>query len=166
MKALSLIALLIVSVTAVGCGPPYTLHSVTGKVTLDGVPLVGATVTLKPIGADAKPASGTCDKNGEYSVVDMRPEGAAGAAAGEYKVGILWYKPSVDTSQMTSGGSSAADVEKADDSKEARSGTTGPKSELPTAYQNPDTSELTLTVKPGTNKSDFALDSKFKGKTK
>lgn len=166
MKVLSLVSLAITFVSMAGCGPSYKVHPVTGKVTLDGAPLAGATVTLKPVGADGLPATGTCDKEGNYSVVDMRPEGAAGAAAGEYKIGILWYKPSVDTSQMTSGGSSAADVEKADDSKAARSGTTGPKSELPTAYQNPDTSELTLTVKPGSNKSDFALDSKFKGKTK
>jgi hypothetical protein len=164
MKALSLFVLLSMSFAAVGCGPPYKVYPVTGRVTMDGAPLVGATVTLKPVSADGKPASGTCDKDGNYSVVDLRPEGASGAAAGDYKVGILWYKPSVDTSKMTSGGS--AENEKVDDSKAAHKTTSGPKSDLPTDYQNPDTSELTLTVKPGSNKGDFALDSKFKGKAK
>ncbi len=164
MKAPTLFVLLSLSFAAVGCGPPYKVNPVTGRVTMDGAALVGATVTLKPVAADGKPASGTCDKDGNYSVVDLRPEGVSGAAAGDYKVGILWYQPSVDTSQMTSGGS--AENEKMDDSKAARKGTSGPKSELPAAYQNPDTSELTLTVKPGSNKGDFALDSKFKGKTK
>jgi len=160
MRRISLIALFVISFTAVGCGPSYKIYPVTGKVTLDGSPLAGATVMLKPVAADGKPASGTCDKDGVYSVVDMRPEAAAGASPGEYTVGILWYKPSEDSSQAS--GSSAG----TEDSAASRSKVDGPKSDLPAAYQNADTSGLTLTVKAESNKADFALDSKFKGKAK
>jgi hypothetical protein len=162
MKAKSLFAILLASSAFVGCGPSYKLYPVTGKVTLDGAPLAGATITLQPVGGDAKPASATCDKDGSYSVVDMRPEAAPGAAAGNYKVGILWYKPSVDSSQATGESSS----NKSEDGKAARTTVSGPKSDLPAAYQNPETSELTLTVEAKPNVKDFALDSKFKGKAK
>lgn len=128
---------------------------------LSTAPLSGATVTLKPL-AEGKPATGMADSNGVYTVTDMRPDAGPGAEPGEYRVGILWYKSSgPDLTQMTS---ESADYKgTVDDSKAARNTVQGPKSDLPAAYQNPDTSGLTVSVRAGENKFDFDLKSTFKG---
>lgn len=159
MRALCL-SLLVLTGFSLGCGSGYNLHPVTGKVTLDGAPLSGATVTLKPL-AEGKPATGTADANGVYTITDMRPDAGPGAEPGEYRVGILWYKATgPDLSQMT-GESSGYKPE--EESKAARNTVQGPKTDLPVAYQNPDTSGLTISVRAGENKHDFELKSTFKG---
>jgi hypothetical protein len=87
-----------------GCnaGGP-ALNKVTGTVTLDGTPLAGATVTFQPVaGGTGKPATGVADASGVYTVTDMTSTNiGGGAAAGDYQVSVLWYKPSKDSSQST-----------------------------------------------------------------
>ncbi|MEO8270908.1 MAG: hypothetical protein ABI557_14390 [Aureliella sp.] len=92
----------------------------------------------------------------------MSPEsnGAAGAVAGAYKVGVLWYKASgPDLSQAT--GSSEMKEDKKEKTK-----VSGPDALLPTYYGNPETSLLTYTVASGPNEYNISLDSKFNGKPK
>lgn len=159
MKALCL-SLLVLAGFSLGCGSGYNLHPVTGKVTLDGEPLPGATVTFKPL-AEGKPATGMADANGVYTITDMRPDAGPGAEPGEYRVGILWYKSKgPDLSQMT--GASPNYDGGLDESKSARTNQ-GPKADLPAAYLNPDTSGLTVSVKAGANNFDIDLKSSFKG---
>lgn len=137
-----------------GCGSSLKLNPVTGKVTLDGKPITDATVTFTPSGAGAA-AVGRTDANGVYTLMDNRGDGAAGAEQGEYKVAVLWYKPSgKDLSQQTGAGE-----EKKDD-RAAHTTVQGPTAQLPTSYLNPDTSGLTASVKAGSNTFDFDLKSK------
>lgn len=143
----------------IGCGPGYTVHPVTGTVTLDDTPLAGATVTFEPSGA-GKPATGLTDSSGVYNLVDMRPEGIAGAEAGEYKISVHWIPPpAVDLSQATGAGLGQ-------DTSKSRQITSknAPKSKLPNAYNSSATSNLTATVKSGSNKVNLPLKSDFTGK--
>jgi hypothetical protein len=157
------IALCCLAAALVGCGPARpSVAPVSGTVTLDGTPLPGAVVTFNPVGGNGAPAVGNADGQGKYSMTDMSPNAVAGAGAapGDYEVGVMWYKPSAnDTSKMT--GESASN--KYEDNKATATGVTGPETELPVAYQNPQTSGIRYTVKPGQNTFDIALDSKFKG---
>ncbi|HEV3235650.1 MAG TPA: carboxypeptidase-like regulatory domain-containing protein [Gemmataceae bacterium] len=68
------------------------LQSVKGVVTLDGQPVEGASVQFVLIGGEPRPAIGTTDKNGAFTLTTLKPDD--GAAPGEYKV--LVVKTEVD----------------------------------------------------------------------
>ncbi|QDV27763.1 carboxypeptidase-like regulatory domain-containing protein [Aureliella helgolandensis] len=139
-----------------GCGDGLGVSPVTGTISLDGKPIAGATITFQPIeGGTGMPAVGRSDDSGTYTVTDMRAEEiGSGAAAGEYKVGVMWYEPgSTDTIAAEGSSDSTADARKA----------VGDKSLLPMAYQNANTSGLTASVKAGDpNIFDFDLKSDYK----
>ena len=153
------------AVVFVGCGdggPSVSL--VTGKITLDSKPLANATINFSPVaGGTGKAAVGTSDAQGVYTVTDATSKKiGSGAVVGEYKVGVLWFKPDAnDTSRSTGSSDTSMTADRT-----AATKTTGPESALPVAYQDPQTSGLTVTVKSGTNTLDIALDSKFKGEKK
>lgn len=148
------------SLLLLGCSPAGPkVNLVTGKVTLDGTPIAGATVTFSPVdGSGGRPAVGKTNEKGVYTVTDTESTAiGSGAAAGEYRIGVLWYKSSgPDTSQST--GSSEVVEDKA-----ARVKSTGPEALLPAYYSNPMTSGLTTSVKAGKNEYNITLDSKFTG---
>lgn len=147
----------------VGCGSGLNVQKVTGKVTLDGTPISGATVSFNPTDSKGHGAIGKTDDNGVYTLTDTRADAVVGAGveAGSYEVAVLWYKSTgPDLSQMSGEGVSAKLME----DKESRQKATGPIAKLPPAYQNPKTSGLTATVKSGSNTLGFDLDSKFKPK--
>ena len=78
---------LLVLVTAVGCGsdtPP--LGTVSGKVTLDGEPLVGVIINFKP--DDGRVATGTTDKDGRYTLEYVY--GTEGTKVGKSTVMFEW----------------------------------------------------------------------------
>lgn len=150
------------TVAIIGCGSGVSVQPVTGKVTLDGAPIKGATVTFSPVeGGGGKAAAGIADADGLFKLSDMG-SGTEGAVAGEYQVGVLWFKPSPDSSNATGESGGGESVQK-DDAK-SRAGVSGPDSLLPTAYQDPKTSGLTATVVKGKNEFTFELDSKYKPK--
>jgi hypothetical protein len=66
MPAFALLALLLISLTAAGCGDPTT--SVTGTVTLDGQPLEKAIVQFQPERENDRPAVVLTDASGRYRV--------------------------------------------------------------------------------------------------
>jgi len=115
-----------------GCGsggPP--LGEVTGTVTLDGKPLVGASVQFDP--GNTRPASGVTDNQGNYKLSFI--PGTEGAPVGNNIVRI-YPKSSNET------------------------GDDLPESEIvsiPAKYN--EESELTAEVTTGANKFDFALES-------
>lgn len=153
---------LLCTVAIAGCGSGVDVQSVTGRVTLDGAPIKGATVTFSPVeGGGGKAAVGIADADGQFKLADMG-SGAEGAVAGEYEVGVLWFKPSADSSNATGESGGGATPEK-DDAK-SRSGVSGPESLLPVAYQDPKSSGLKATVVKGKNEFNFELDSKYKPK--
>ena len=151
----------------VGCesGPSY--EQVTGTVKLDGQPISGATVTFSPdAGGTGAAATGKTDENGVYTLTDTKAtKTGAGAMAGTYKVGILWYKPS-DPSNAKATGLTAGETTAIDDSAAGRTKVAGPEALLPSAYTDPQTSGLTATVAAGTNEINFELDSDYKGPAK
>ncbi len=159
---LSRIAIACSLIVFVGCGGGPSVEPVSGTVKLDGTPIEGAVITFKPTASSTgRAATGTTDASGKYTLTDQNSKKiGSGAAVGEYKVGVLWFKPTgPDTSKAT--GESTGDTKSADD-KASRSGVTGPEALLPVAYQDPETSGLTASVKSGGG-SDFSfeLDSKF-----
>jgi len=123
----------------VGCGGGGSdnpdLGSVTGTVTLDGKPLPNATVEFTPTGGEGgRPAVAVTDDDGEYEL-EYTP-GNYGATPGSYQVVI--------TTATTTTDAEGNDVDVPE--------------KLPAKY-NANT-ELKAEVKAGSNKFDFALDSK------
>src|SRR5262249_34965527 len=86
------LALLALALPAVGCGGGPKVAPVSGRVTLDGQPLAGASVNFQPLsdGNNLNPGPGSygkTDADGRYSlrvVVDDRP----GAFVGKHRVEI------------------------------------------------------------------------------
>lgn len=72
-----------------GCEKPSNLIPVTGKVTLEGQPLVHGTVSYRPQGDLTSPqATGPLDKEGTYR---LYTDGQPGAPAGRYRVVVFAY---------------------------------------------------------------------------
>jgi len=117
-----------------GCGgqdgPPR--GTVSGKVTLDGQPLAGATVTFYPEGG--RPSVGITDESGNYELAYTADK--SGAAVGKHTVRIT-------TAQISGEGVSPDKM----------------KEKLPAKYN--DQSELTVEVASGSNQNvNFDLTSK------
>ena len=166
LRALSICTLL---VAITGCGDGISEVPVTGTVTLDGTPISGAAITFQPVpGGTGMPAIGNTDANGAFTVSDLRAKDIGnGAVAGDYQVGVLWFKPSANDSSQATGASGGGEESSQKDDRASRSKVSGPDALLPAAYQNPSTSGLTASVSAGSdNKFTFELDSKFKPATK
>jgi len=148
---------------AAGCNGGPKVSPVSGKVTMDGSALPGATVTFSPVkGGTGSAAVGTVDADGTYKITDMKSTNiGGGAVVGDYNVGIVWFKPEANDTSRSSGASGPGGGMTAD--KAAATTASGPKLALPAPYQNPETSGLKASVKAGDNNFDFTLDSKFKG---
>jgi hypothetical protein len=134
--------LLLLAVAAGGCSyrpdlPP--LASVSGTVTLDGAPLVGALLEFIPDtakGAKGPPSLGVTDATGHYALTTLRQKGAE---VGFHKVKIVAESPS--------GGA---------DSR--------PRSLIPSRYNDPSSSgfscEIKMVEKGETNEVNLPLTSK------
>jgi hypothetical protein len=87
-------AALALAALAAGCSDPNTPVPVGGVVTLDGVPVDGATVNFYTAGgeAQARPAHGATGKDGAFRLSTMGD--GDGAARRKYKVVITRYVPS------------------------------------------------------------------------
>jgi hypothetical protein len=98
-------------VACVGCGDSANVAPVAGIVTLDGKPLVGASVTTQPIAAgSAAPGSGsfgTTDDQGRFELELVKPA-VKGAIIGEHRVMI---SPASDDAANHDPKTSAAGVE-------------------------------------------------------
>lgn len=93
--------LLIAVATSLGCSSGDQVPGVikvSGKVTLDQVPVEGATVTFQPEG-QTRSASGITDKNGTYKLTTLNP--GDGALPGKYKVLISKVEDTDPAHHMT-----------------------------------------------------------------
>ncbi|REJ71819.1 MAG: carboxypeptidase regulatory-like domain-containing protein [Planctomycetota bacterium] len=139
------VALGLCVVLLVGCGGPTEKEMpetapVSGTVMYNGSPVEGATVTLQPAAGsqDLKPASGTTDGQGQFTVSTFvsGSDYAEGAMPGDYAVTV--------TKTAGAGGEMSAEdltgATKPDDAMEAG------KSELPEKYADAATSGLTASV--------------------
>ena len=116
----------------VGCGTDGDLAGVSGQVTLDGEPLVGASIEFIPTSNYGEPSSAVTDERGRYQL--MRTFRQRGARPGEYLVVICTAGP-------TAGGTCTDE-----DATTER---------VPACYNTQ--TELVQTVEPGKNKFDFEL---------
>jgi hypothetical protein len=87
VKVLRLLALALL--LCAGCGESLPVAPVSGRVTFDGQPLAGATITTQPIGADSQnPGPGSfahTDDQGHYELELVKPA-RKGAIIGEHRV--------------------------------------------------------------------------------
>ncbi|VTS04524.1 transthyretin-like family protein [Tuwongella immobilis] len=128
------------SFTLVGCGPGTT--KVNGKVTLDGQPVAGATVTFV---GDGHSGTGTAFTKPDGTFEMVSPVDAnAGILNGKYKVLIT----KIDSKNADK----IADPTSKDAIKQmmaaAKGGSAAPKNQLPTQYASPDKTPLTVEVPP------------------
>jgi hypothetical protein len=76
-----------------GCGRPYKVVPVSGRVQLDGKPLAGATVQFVPVaesGQELPSSFGTTDRDGRYTLTLIADGNkTSGAVVGKHKVMIL-----------------------------------------------------------------------------
>lgn len=105
---------------------------VEGVITLDGVPVEGASVTFRPREKGGMMAAGMSDAGGRYRLNPLRGKDGAGALVGEYDVSIL------KTREPNNGGPSG--------SPEGRI-----EYVTPPGYSDTATSGLTATIKRGRN---------------
>ncbi|MDR2706199.1 MAG: carboxypeptidase-like regulatory domain-containing protein [Planctomycetaceae bacterium] len=115
------------------------LYPVKGKITSNGEPLEGVSISLSPISntPDRRPASALSDKNGNFSLTTLKPND--GAFPGEYKVSLSKVISSMTYEQIKEIEMSGKNAfYKAQDA-------------MPEKYRLADTSNITLTVKAGHN---------------
>jgi hypothetical protein len=75
-----------------GCGGPKRIP-VTGSITVDGKPAVGATLLFHPVEASQTSiGSGNADADGKFSIVS---DAEKGLVAGSYIVTVTWPDPAV-----------------------------------------------------------------------
>jgi len=148
--------LLVIALWMVGCGGPEVpflkdLVPATGRVTLDGKPLSGATVTFSPDIAveGGRFATGVTDANGVYELAVMvsgiTPEQSKGALPGEYVVSISRVEmPDVPPAPEGSEEAGAFSEEMG-------------KQLVPSQYTDPQTSKLKATVAAPKAENNFDL---------
>jgi hypothetical protein len=88
VKNLLLVVYLFAGCLFLGCGG-NSLTQVTGTITVDGAPAVGALVIYHPVG-DGKMATGVADAQGKYQLVT---DAETGAPAGKYQITVTWPDP-------------------------------------------------------------------------
>jgi hypothetical protein len=155
------IAVALVMLTAgAGCGKK--LIKTKGKVTLDGQPVSGATVTLKPVASDGMSASGFTDNDGNFTLQTYKP--GDGAVPGDYKITVTKveaptggeeFNQDMDPSKMTDIYKKMAGAGPKGQAKK------GPKSLLPAVYGDDAKTPLKCTI-PFDGDLDLPLQSNVK----
>ena len=92
MRNLWIVSLLLLPV-ATGCGSPYNLAPVSGKVTIDGAPGDNCNVAFEPIGSQTNPnpgptSLGLTNEQGVFTLQTV-PDKHAGAVVGKCRVRIF-----------------------------------------------------------------------------
>lgn len=154
--------LLGVAVFLTGCskgGSSLNTVPVKGRVTLDGAPLPGATVTFSPKTPEGRTAAGMTNENGEFVLTTIRA--GDGAVPGEYGVAIT--KPvatagPVEDPRARGGALTPEQMAQIREQAKAKAGAEAG-SAIPKKYTSPATSGFTVTVKPG-EKNEFTFELK------
>ena len=129
------VIVLVVTATSPGCGRSspdrVEVFPVSGKLLFEGKPAAGAWVFLHPQNEEiaARPKGAVVDDDGTFAVGTYELDD--GAPAGNYKVTVEWRRPI--------GGASTSDQDEV------------PPNVLPSAYANPATTPVRVTVEAGEN---------------
>lgn len=142
-------AVLCLGLLSLGCGSAKQMLDVvpaSGKVTVDGKPVEGISVSLVPQdGVVGRGGYGVTDASGAFDVTSV--EGQDGVAEGKYKV--LFQKLAQPDGSPIPEGANAADV--------------GATNILPQSYNDPDVCTMFAIIKSdGNSEMEFDLDSKRK----
>ncbi len=152
--------------TLVGCGGSgVDTIPVTGTVTLDGTPVPGAQLVFVPADGAGQAASGITDDQGKYS---LNCSAGQGALAGKYNVIVTKKNPDDMAKASAAAAGGDVDMDAAYAAAEKAAGgdlSKGPPEIkvgdlLPLKYNNPATSELTVTISATEKVHDFALTTK------
>jgi len=135
-RSLTLSAAFAVLVAFTGCGSGFT--PVSGTVTLDGVPVEGATVVFTSEDG-GKSYSGFTDASGAFSLKSGEKEGAT---PGNYKVTVTRTKSVAGAEGMAPGGADYMKQMKA----QQKQGSKETKSELPQQYSKAESTPIKVTV--------------------
>lgn len=148
LVVLPLLAVGLVALFQTGCGPSGDqpeLGTVTGKVTLDGEPLVGVAVVFQPV--SGRPARGMTNSEGMYELTYIRK--TKGTKVGSNRVEIAPSEEGEETEEATESGDEAAPAAEAKPKSAKRA--------VPARYNVK--SELQVDVKSGANTFNFDLES-------
>ena len=118
-----------------------------GIIKVDDQPIKGVVVTFHPVDTTSiEKAFGETDENGNYKLTSTNGPPQGGALAGDYRVTVSWTETEKFVIRRDAWGESKMPTYE---------------EKLPKIYQNPETSELTATVKKGKNRIDFGVKSKL-----
>jgi len=122
------------------------LYQCEGTVTLNGSPVVGASVTFYPdnAGGEARVAGGSTDAQGKFTVTTLKP--SDGLYPGTYKVTVIKYEEYGPEAPPTKG-----------DDGEMIPGGRAVKNVLPAKYEKQDKTELTANIEKKKNTVNFEL---------
>ena len=151
---------LLMSVVALTAGCPGSAgglptHKVTGAVTMNGAPVIGATVTFVPQKKGIPAAIGMTDAQGNYTLQTYAP--GDGAVEGDFKVTVTKYVAAAapaEASHDPTGATGASGTPSHGGPKNA--GSTGG-SALPEKFSKADSSPFMVTVAKGDNTFDLDL---------
>ena len=146
-----LAVLVVIAGCSAGANHPETF-AVSGKVTLGGEPVEGATVTFVPADSQGQSAVGVTKGGGVYTLKTFSD--GNGALPGKYNVKIVQFEES--NAAVEAGGAEATGETAAMPAMPSESAE--PKNLLPEKYSNPGQSGLEATVTEGPNTFDFALE--------
>jgi hypothetical protein len=165
-RLLSVSAIGLLCLGFAGCtgksGPKLTTYPVSGKITLNGEAVEGATVMFQPAnpGGDVQGASGVTDKNGVYKLGSQKA--GDGCMAGDFNVTVTKFESATPTGEAKTDLSVAEQTKLMEEAyKGQTAGAKGPTNLIPQKYSAGTTSGLTATVKPeGPNDFPFDLTGK------
>ncbi len=151
------------ALVTLGCagGKARDTVPVSGKVTLDGAPVEGATVVFTPTSGEGAAATGKTDASGVYRLTTRDPND--GAKPGTYLVSISKTETADPTAGAIKPGMSEEEATRAAYEAYEKAGKKEPTvtEHLPAKYKNPATSGFKVEVtKGGKNEFDFPLSSK------
>lgn len=156
LLVLGCIALVLGCSGASGGASKKTTHKVSGKLTMGGAPVAGATITFSPKSKDNPPAMGLSDAAGVYVLTTY--DAGDGAVEGDYKVMVYKAAPKADApanSHNPHGGKSAPTSHSGGGAGGApKAGGSG--SLLPEKYSTSET-PIEKSVKAGTQTIDIEL---------
>lgn len=152
-RVMILFSCFVLLLCATGCparGKGLQTEYVEGLVTLDGVPLPGATVIFSPTGTTGEMASGTSDAQGIYKLSSSNGDAGKGAVAGEYAVSVK----KVEVTNFEEG-----DPKAPKDPVTGQPLSSSEKLITDPVYQRSATTPLKYTVNPGKNEINLELKS-------
>ena len=150
-------------VFAVGCAKEKGYKKVTGKVTMDGQPLEGASLMFWPQATDGESGGGKTGADGTFSVTSSGSQkGDTGLLPGDYKVTIRKYADIDDPDQKAfeAGEITYDELQERKAKKGAYSKASAAELLTPQKFARDDSTPLTVTVSSDSKQNvfDFNLD--------